>query len=90
MSVDDEGEPKPLFSIAYSKPNKRFTAKIIGEDKDYDYVHYIMRKIVKRVSEKKKASKKAAGSDSYQVLPLLLMNGQIVRRLFSFYKNINE
>ena len=59
MSVDDEGEPKPLFSIAYSKPNKRFTAKIIREDKDYDYVHYIMRKIVKRVSEKKKASEKS-------------------------------
>ena len=58
MSVDDEGEPKPLFSIAYSKPNKRVTAKIIREDKDYDYVHYVMRKIVKRVSEKKKASKK--------------------------------
>ena len=39
MSVDDAGEPKPLFSMAYSKPNKRFIAKIIREDKDYDYVH---------------------------------------------------
>ena len=58
MSVDDEGEPKPLFSNAYSKPNKRVTAKIIREDKDYDYVHYVMRKIVKRDSETKKASKK--------------------------------
>ena len=55
MSVHDEGEPKPLFSIAYSKPNKRFTAKINWEDKDYDFVRYIMRKILKRVSEKKKA-----------------------------------
>ena len=90
MSVDDEGEPKPLFSIAYSKPNKRFTAKIIREDKDYDYIHYIMRKIVKRVSEKKKVSKKAAGSDSYQPSPLHLMNDQIVTRLFSLHKNINE
>ena len=92
MSVDDEGEPKPLFFIAYSKPNKRVTAKIIREDKDYDYVHYVMRKIVKRVSEKKKASKKkkAVGSDSYQVLPLLLMKGQIARRLFSLHKNIKE
>ena len=59
ISVDDEGEPKPLFSIAYSKPNKRFTAKIIREDKEYDYVHYIMRGIVKRVSVKKEASKKS-------------------------------
>ena len=58
MSVHDEGEPKPLFSIAYSKPNKRFTANINWEDKDYDFVQYIMRKIVKRVSEKKKALKK--------------------------------
>ena len=58
ISVDDEGEPKPLFSIAYSKPNKRFTAKIIREDKEYDYVHY-MRRIVKRVSVKKEASKKS-------------------------------
>ena len=57
MSVDDEGEPKPLFSTAYSKPNKRFTAKIIREEKHYD-VHYVMRKMVKRVSEKKKTSKK--------------------------------
>ena len=55
MPVDDEGEPKSLFSIAYSKPNKRFTTKIIWEDKGYDYVHYVIRKIVKRVSEKKKA-----------------------------------
>ena len=55
MSVDDEGAPKPLISKAYSKPNTRFTVKIIREDKDYDYVHYIMQKIVKRVSEKKKA-----------------------------------
>ena len=58
MPVDDEGEPKSLFSIAYSKPNERFTTKIIREDKYYNYVHYIMRKIVKRVSEKKQASKK--------------------------------
>ena len=64
MSVDDEGEPKPLFSIAYSKPKNWFTAKIIWEDKDCDYVHYIMLKILKRVYEKKKASKKAVESDS--------------------------
>ena len=57
--VDDKGEPKPLFSIAYSKRNKRFTAKIIREDKEQDYMHYIMQKIVKRVSENKKASKKS-------------------------------
>ena len=48
MSVDDEGEPKALFSIAYSKPNKIFTAKIIRGEKHYDYVHYVMRKIRKR------------------------------------------
>ena len=59
MSVYDEGEPKPLFSIACSKPNQRFTTRIIREEKHYDYVHYVMRKIVKRVSEKKKASKKS-------------------------------
>ena len=59
MSVDDEGEPKPLFSIVYSKPNKRFTSKIIREEKHYDYVHYVMQKILKRVSEKKKTSKKS-------------------------------
>ena len=90
MSVDDEGEPKPLFSIASSTLNKRLTAKIIREDKDYDYVHHIMRKTVKRVSEKKKASKKAVGSDSYQASPFHLMNDQIVTRLFSLHKNINE
>ena len=91
MSVEDEGEPKPLFSTAYTtKPNKKFIVKIIRENKDYDYIHYIMRKIVKRVSRKKKATKKDAGSDNYQVSPLHLMNNQTVTRLFSLHKNINE
>ena len=83
MAVDDEGEPKPLFSIAYSKPNKRFNAKIIRGEKHYDYVHYVMRKIRKR-------QKKAVGSDSYQASPLHLMKDQIMTRLFSLHKNINE
>lgn len=35
-SIDEEGAKIPLFKIAYSKPNRRYGAKIIKEDKSYD------------------------------------------------------
>ena len=50
---------KPLFVIAYSKANKRFTARSVKVEKDYGYLHYIMQKIVKRTRENKKASKRS-------------------------------
>ena len=48
----------PRFNICYSKPNKRFIAKPIKEQKNYDYLHYIMRKIIKRASQKRKIGKR--------------------------------
>ena len=57
-SVSEEGELKPLFWIAYSKVTKDFTAKEVKEDKNQEYLFYILRKIVKRVKPNKKASKK--------------------------------
>ena len=55
----DEGEVKPLFVLAYSKANKRFTARSVKVEKDYGYIRYIMRKIVKRTRENKKTSKRS-------------------------------
>ena len=55
-SVNDEGVNKPLLQIAYSKPNKRFTAKVVKEEKCFSYLHYIIRKIIIRAENKKKAS----------------------------------
>ena len=34
-SIDEEGDIKPLFKIAYSKPNKRFVAKSVKEKKSW-------------------------------------------------------
>ena len=36
-----------MFKIAYSKPNKWFVAKSVKEQKNYEYVKYIFRKIIK-------------------------------------------
>ena len=47
-----------MFKIAYSKPNKRFVAKSIKEEKNYEYVKYIFRKIIKRDNTGKKSSKR--------------------------------
>lgn len=58
MVNDEEGEAKPLFAIAYSKANKRFTAKPVKVEKDNEWIRYILRKIVKRVRESKKVSKR--------------------------------
>ena len=52
-----EKKVKPLFVITYSKTNKKFTARSVKVEKDYGYIHYIMRKIVKRTRQNKKASK---------------------------------
>ena len=47
-----------MFKIAYSKPNKRFVAKSVKVEKDYEYVKYIFCKIIKRVNAGKKSSKR--------------------------------
>ena len=57
-SVSEEGELKPLFWIAYSKVTKDFTVKEVKEDKNQEYLFYILRKIIKKVKPNKKASKK--------------------------------
>ena len=44
-----------MFKIAYSKPNKRFVAKSVKEEKNYEYIKYIFRKIIKRVNAGKKS-----------------------------------
>lgn len=57
--VDEEGVETPLFKVAYSKPNKRFVAKVVKVDKDYSYLSHITRKILKRAEVKRKASKRS-------------------------------
>ena len=47
-----------MSKIAYSKPNKRFVAKSVKEEKNYEYVKYIFRKIIKPVNAGKKSSKR--------------------------------
>ena len=75
MSVHDEGEPKSLFSIAYSKPNKRFTANINWEDKDYDYDYdYHAENRKKSFRKEESVKKKVVGSDTCQASPLHLMS----------------
>ena len=54
-----EKKVKPLFVITYSKTNKKFTARSVKVEKDYGYIHYIMRKIVKRTRGNKKVSKRS-------------------------------
>ena len=49
-SIGEEGDIKPLFKIAYSKPNKRFVAKSVKEEKNYDHVKFILKKILTRVN----------------------------------------
>ena len=49
-SIDEEGDIKPLFKIAYSRSNKRFVAKSVNEEKKNDLVKYIFKKILKRVN----------------------------------------
>ena len=44
-----------MFAIGYSKPQKRFRSKIIREEKDLKYVHYIMREREKACERKKKS-----------------------------------
>ena len=47
-----------MFKIAYSKPNKWFVAKSVKEQKNYEYVKYIFRKIIKWVNAGKRSSRK--------------------------------
>ena len=54
-----------MFKIAYSKPNKWFVAKSFKEEKNYEYVKYIFRKIIKRVNAGKKSSKSIGRKGSY-------------------------
>ena len=46
-----------MYSVSYSKPNKRFVAKPVKIEKNFDYLHYITRKIFKRSEQNKKVSK---------------------------------
>ena len=47
-----------MFKIAYSKPNKWFVAKSVKEQKNYEYVKYIFRKIIKWVNAGKRSSRR--------------------------------
>ena len=53
--VDEEGNIKLAHRIAYSRVNKRFVAKPVKEEKNYNYVFYILRKILKRTRVGKKS-----------------------------------
>ena len=56
-SIDEEGDIKPLFKIAYSRSNKRFVAKSVNEEKKNDLVvKYIFKKILKHVNCGKKSN----------------------------------
>ncbi|XP_057294360.1 uncharacterized protein LOC130622919 [Hydractinia symbiolongicarpus] len=55
-TTDEEGEKIPPCRVAYSKPNKRFVAKVVREEKNYEYLTYIVRKILKRTQLKRKAT----------------------------------
>ena len=55
-SIDEEGDNKLLFKIAYSKSNGRFVAKSVKEEKKYDHVKYMFKKILKRVNCGKKSN----------------------------------
>lgn len=55
-TTDEKGKKIPLYQIAYSKPNKRLVAKVVREDKNYEYLTYIVRKILKRSQLKRKAA----------------------------------
>ena len=71
-SYDKEEEPKPMFAITYSKPQKRFCAKIIRQEKDLEYVHSIMLKIEKHKRERKKVYKRSRGKrqlPEYKIAP---------------------
>ena len=46
--MTDEGDFKPLFRIAYSKPTKQFVAKNEKKSKDYSYLYPIIDAIVER------------------------------------------
>ena len=50
-----EKKVKPLFVITYSKANKKFTARSVKVEKDYGYIHYIMRKNRKKNSRKQES-----------------------------------
>ena len=47
-----------MYKVAYSKVNKRFVAKVVKEDKNFDYIRYIFRKVLKRVQESKRSSRR--------------------------------
>ena len=56
--VDEEGEMKPMFLIAYSKSKKGFFIKSVEAEKDYSYISYIFRINIKRARQLKKILKK--------------------------------
>ena len=43
---------QPMYTIAYSKPNKRFVAKIVKVEKTTEYLHFILSKILERADLK--------------------------------------
>ena len=56
--VDEEGEMKPMFLIAYSKSKKSFFIKSVEVEKDYSYISYIFWINIKRARQLKKILKK--------------------------------
>lgn len=56
--VSEEGNSIPLFSLSYSKPTKRHVAKAVKENKTENYLHHIVRKVVKRAQLERKISSK--------------------------------
>ena len=58
-SIDEEDDIKQLFKIAYTKSNRRFVAKSGKEEKKYDHVKYIFKKILKQVNCGKKSNRRS-------------------------------
>ena len=56
--VSEESEVKPLIRVAYSKITKGLTAKEVTQEKNQEYLFYILRKINMKTKLHKKASRK--------------------------------
>ena len=56
--VIEESEVKTFIRIAYSKITKNLTAKEVKQEKNQEYLFYILRMINKKTKLHKKASRK--------------------------------
>lgn len=63
---------EPQFCVAYSKANKRFVAKAVKNERNYDYIKEIVTEIIKRSAEETKATRKKRlkRQSTLQIAPL--------------------